>query len=380
MSQAELIVEEARLEELAGAWDALAVANAEPASGPAWMLGWWRHVAPSGSQLRVVAVHDHDELIGIFPLCTEPAEPHRYRLLAHDFGCCVTPLAMPGRAWETAELTGRVLATAEPRPCAIELAPMPAVSPWVMALRERWPGYMRPIVYRTELYTVPTISLHGRSFDAWVQGCRPHFRANLRRYQRRFGEAGGNARFSTAETMAADTETFVKLHAARGAGRGASRYLRVAESLPAFLGGLAGDLLAAGRFRLLILEIDGEPICAEFCIAGGGETLDVSFGWDERFKRLSPRTLSGYRMIEEAFSRGEDRFNLGRGLDNHKGNLADGADVSTSEVLLPAGPLLGSALARAAPRVARERIKQALSEEETSSVRSLLRRARLSPG
>ena len=111
-----------------------------------------------------------------------------------------------------------------------------------------------------------------------------------------------------------------------------------------------------------------------------GETLDVSFGWDERFKHLSPRTLSGYRMIEEAFSRGEDRFNLGRGLDDHKGNLADGADVSISEVLLPCGPLLGSALARAAPRVARERVKQALSEEETSSVRSLLRRARLSPG
>jgi CelD/BcsL family acetyltransferase involved in cellulose biosynthesis len=380
MSEAELIVEEARLEELEDAWDTLAMANAEPASGPAWMLGWWRHVAPSGSQLRVVAVHDHDELIGIFPLCTEPAEPHRYRLLAHDFGCCVTPLAMPGRAWETAELTGRILATAEPRPCAIELAPMPAASPWVMALRERWPGRMRPIVYRTELYTVPTVTLHEESFDAWMQGCRPHFRANLRRYRRRFEEAGGSERFSTAETVVEDIEMFAKLHTARWAGHGTSRYLTVAESLPAFLGGLAGDLLSLGRFWMLIHEIDGEPICVNFCIAGGGETLDVSYGWDERFKHLSPPTLSMSRMIEEAFRRGEDRLNLGRGLAEPKGNLANGADASTSEVLLPFCTLLPLALARAAPRVARERVKQALSEEETSSVRSLLRRVGLSPG
>ena len=157
MSDAQLICELRRVQELAAAWDALAAINAAPESSPTWMLGWWRHVAPAGAELRVVTVHDHDELIGIVPLYVEPdgPRPGRYRLLADDLSGCTTPLALPNRAWEVAEAAARTLTISEPRPSVLELAPLPAVSPWAMALRECWPGRFRPIAYRADLADVP---------------------------------------------------------------------------------------------------------------------------------------------------------------------------------------------------------------------------------
>jgi CelD/BcsL family acetyltransferase involved in cellulose biosynthesis len=359
MSDAQLICELPRVQELAAAWDALAAINAAPESSPAWMLGWWRHVAPTGAELRVVAVHDHDELIGIVPLYVEPdgRRPGRYRLLADDLSGCTTPLALPNRAWEVAEAVARTLTISEPRPSVLELAPLPAVSPWAMALRERWPGRFRPIAYRADLADVPTVSLHQPSFDAWMQARSSRFRNNLRRYRRRFEQAGGTERISTAETVAADIQTFARLHAARWSGR-RSRLVELGERLPLLLGEVAQALLPEERFRLLILEIDGEPICAYLSIAAGGEVVAVNLGWDERFRHLSAPRLAILSMIEEGFGQGDRRFNLGWGRVDYKREFTNGSDAAKWEVLLPVGSQLPPTLARAAPAIASRRMRQ----------------------
>jgi CelD/BcsL family acetyltransferase involved in cellulose biosynthesis len=361
MSEAELICDLPRLEELFAGWDALAVTNAAPESSPAWMIGWWRHVAPQDAQLRVVAVHDSGQLIGIAPLYVETGQPRlgrSYRLLANDFSGYTTPLALPDRTWEVAEMVTRTLVEAEPRPSALELGPLPAISPWVTALRERWPGRVRPFVYRTELLEVPTVSLHQESFDAWLQARGSRFRRNCRRYRRRFEQEGGTERFSTAATVSEDIETFARLHAARWHGLGVSRLAALGDRLPLLLGDLAQTLLPQERLRLLMLEIDGEPICADLCIAAGGEVIGVNVGWDERFKHLSAPRLSMLSMIEQGFHHGDRRFSLGWGRVDYKRAFANGGDVATWDVLLPAGAQLPLALVRAAPTIASRRIRQ----------------------
>jgi CelD/BcsL family acetyltransferase involved in cellulose biosynthesis len=361
MSEAELICDLPRLEELFAGWDALAVRNAAPESSPAWMIAWWRHVAAQDAQLRVVAVHDRGQLIGIAPFYVDPGQPKRggrYRLLASDFSGYTTPLALPDRAWEVAALVTRTLTHAQPRPSALELGPLPATSPWVTALRERWPGRVRPFTYRTDLLEVPTVSLHQASFEAWLQARDSRFRRNCRRYRRRFEQEGGSERVSTQASVTTDIHTFARLHTARWQGLGVSRLAMLGERLVLLLGDLAQALLAEKRFRMLMLEVDGEPICADLCIAAGGEVIGINVGWDERFKHLSAPRLSMLSMIEQGFDHGDRRFSLGWGRVDYKHAFANGSDAAAWDVLLPAGSQLPLALARAAPTVASRRIRQ----------------------
>jgi CelD/BcsL family acetyltransferase involved in cellulose biosynthesis len=390
MSEAELIVELERLEELQGAWDTLAVANSEPTSGPAWMLGWWRHVAPPGAQLRVVAVHDRGELIGIVPLCVHPSEPHRYRLLAHDFTSSVTPLARTDRTWEVAQAAAELVSRAQPRLAALALAPLLASSPWPAALRDVWPGRVQPLVLRHSVANAPTISLDHACLEDWLSSCGSSFRANARQCRRQFERAAGTARMSAAETVTADIHMFIALHARRWQQLGESRLVALGERLPLLLGELAQALLPTERFRLLLLELEGEPVAAQLAIAGGGELAGINTGWDERFKRFSPARLAVIYTLEDCFARGERRLSLGREESYRVGRLtgsyklrfADGNNPVAESVLVPADVRLVRTLTASddVRRQLRGRIRRSLSDAEVDRLRGLLRRVRRSPG
>jgi CelD/BcsL family acetyltransferase involved in cellulose biosynthesis len=390
MSEAEMIVELARLEELQDAWDTLAVASAEPTSGPAWMLGWWRHVAPRGAQLRVVAVHDREELIGIVPLCVEPGEPHRYRLLAHDFSSSVTPLAQVDRTWEVAEAAAELVVRTQPRLDALALAPLLAGAPWATALRDVWPGRVQPLVLRHSVANAPTISLDYPCLEDWLSSRGSSFRAKARQQRRQFERVGGAARMSTHETATADIQKFIALHARRWRQPGESRLVALGERLPLLLGELAEALLPTERFRLLLLELDGEPVAAQLAIACGGELAGINTGWDERFKRFSPARLAVLYTLEDCFARGERRLSLGReesyrlrqGIGSYKRGFADGNNPVAESVLLPIGMRLVRTLTATddVNRQIRRRIRRSLSDDEVDKLLGLLRRLRPGQG
>ena len=73
---------------------------------------------------------------------------------------------------------------------------------------------------------------------------------------------------------------------------GVSRWLAHGEGIVDFLREVGAALLPTGNFRLVMLELDGEPVAAELAIAGGTDSESVNVGWDERFKRYAPATLS----------------------------------------------------------------------------------------
>jgi CelD/BcsL family acetyltransferase involved in cellulose biosynthesis len=383
VADGELIVDLARAEQLAPEWDALAVESGEPTAAPGWMLAWWRHLAPPGCELRIVAVRDGEELIGIVPLYADPAGRGgrgRYRLLASDFSATVTPLALPDRVWEVAEAAGAALAAAERRPHTLELAPIGATAPWGLALRERWPGRMRPLAIRRDLLPSPTLRLSESSFDAWLASRSSRFRANVRRYRKLFDEQGGTYRPATAETIAADIRSFVDLHAGRWDELGESRLVALGERLPDFLADLAGQLLLSERFRLLLLEIDGAPICADLWAAAGGEVTGVNIGWDERYKRLSPPRLAFLHTIEDAYARGERRLSLGWGRVDYKQGYANGGEMVAWDELLVPGLALGRTLPAVLPAVVSRRVRQSakrmLSDGQVERVRGWRRGGR----
>jgi CelD/BcsL family acetyltransferase involved in cellulose biosynthesis len=209
-------------EKLSPEWDALASANALPMVSPAWMLAWWRHQAPDGARLRIVAAHNGDRLVGLAPLyCEAPrrGRPTTYRLLTANFSTSVAALAVRDRVWEVAEAIGSALVDADPRPDLIALEPTPLDSPWLPALRDRWPGAMRPLLLQYDLQSMPVVSLHDDSFDAWLAGRSAKFRSSMGRLERLFVQEGGTMRLSTTQTLREDIESHAST---RCAGRGAA--------------------------------------------------------------------------------------------------------------------------------------------------------------
>jgi CelD/BcsL family acetyltransferase involved in cellulose biosynthesis len=345
------------------------------------MLAWWRHLAPASAALRLIAVRRDRELIGVLPFYVDLASRSTervYRLLADDFSPRVMPVGRPDCIWDTAQAAAGLLGRPELRPDRIELGPTPADTPWPVALRERWPEAIRPFAYRGELLMAPTIWLKHRSFDDWLAERGPRFRANLRRYRRLFEEAGGTYRLATPATVTADIDTFAELHARRWEGRD-SRLVAIGDRLAPFLKDVAAPLLAQHRVRLLMLEVDGKPICADLWLAAGGEVTGINAGWDERHKRLSPPQLALAQILEDACAHGEHRLNLGWGTVDYKHKYTRGAFAISWEVLLPPGPQLARTMPRALPGVAGRRlaatVKRVLPEAHVSRLRAARARA-----
>lgn len=384
MSDVETIVDLGALERVAPAWDALALAGGAPLSTPAWMLAWWRHLAPEHSELRALVVRDRDEPIGIAPFFFTPprrGQPLTYRLLAADISTSVSPLAKPGREWEVAAAIAGALCAAEHRPDLLALAPMALASPWLTALRERWPGRVRPRAFTYELQEAPTVTLHEESFAAWLSTRSAKFRTKMRRLARLFASEGGTSRLSDTGTLAGDLASFARLHSSRWEGKGGhSRLVALGARLQEMLHDVGSASLREDprRFRLRLLEVAGEAICAEVSIAAGGEIVGFNNGWDERFKRLSPPLLALLHDIEDGFAHGDRRLQLGWGGNMYKERFANGNDPVAWSLMLAPGPRAALALAHAGPLLGSSWLrgsgKRLLSKGQLDRLRPLARR------
>ncbi|HEX4805297.1 MAG TPA: GNAT family N-acetyltransferase [Conexibacter sp.] len=382
MLDAELISDLESLAALAEDWDALAVADGLPQMSPAWVLAWWRHVAPEGAVPRGVAAREGGRLVGFAPFYVVPGGGGRldYRLPGIEIAARLAPLAAPDREWEVAEAIGRALADAAPRPDALLFEGTAVDGQWQTALRERWPGALRPPLWRTHVDGSPFVSLREGSFEAWMAARSSNFRQQMRRMRRRFEQAGGSARVATRATLADDAAAFVRLHASRWDGRGHSNLVDLGERFAAMIVDAGERLLDDGRLTLRMLDLDGEPVCAQLFLEAGGTELFVNGGWDERHAALKPSLLCLLGAVEDAFARGRRRLDLGVGEQSYKLRFADGDAPLEWALLLAPGARLPLSAARSSRAVARSRARAAalrgLPPERIARLRGLQRRLR----
>ncbi|HTC73877.1 MAG TPA: GNAT family N-acetyltransferase, partial [Solirubrobacteraceae bacterium] len=163
-------------------------------------------------------------------------------------------------------------------------------------------------------------------------------------------------------------------------GRGSSSIVAREELMRAQFHDVAGAQTESGRFRLWMLEIDGEPISAQLFLEAGGELLYMNGGWDERHAKFKPAMLGIFYAIEDAFARGERRLDLAPGGQPYKLRFADGDDpVAWALVMLP-GPRLPWTFARSTPLFAkvatRETAKRVLPEASVEQIRQRRKRRR----
>lgn len=378
MLSSEVITELSELDHLEPEWDELAVANGLPLMSPACVMAWWRQLSPPGAAPRIVAVRDGEQLVGLAPFYVYVRRwggGLGLRLPGIELAGRLAPLAVPGRERAVAQALGRALAGSSLRPDLLTLEGMPLTSDWAAALREAWPGRLRPASRRYRVSGCPTVSLNAGSFDRWLSAKSWNFRREMRRLRRQFVAAGGTTRSSTLETLQSDVDVFVRLHASRWEGRGGSHYFGLGAGLAAVLNDLGQTLLnKEGRFRLRLLEVEAEPTSAQLFLAAGDRVLYVNGGWDERFAKLKPSMLGILYVIEDAFKRGEGHVDLGLEEQHYKLRFADASDPVAWTILIPPGMRLPVTLLHTAPKrgraALRHTLKTRLSEKQ---LRRLLR-------
>lgn len=358
MIEVETIAELERLESIAGSWAQLAAQNRAPESGPSWMLAWWRRAAPREAELRSIAVFERNRMIGLAPLYLESSRSPcaRYRLLADECSTIASPLAAPERAFEVAEAVASTLAAAERRPAILKLGPISLRSPWVLALRERWPSRLRPLALRAEVRVVPSVTLREEGFEDWLDRRRRSVREEARRCRATFEGEGGTVRRSTPDQVASDLERALEMQAfAEGGGR------LIGTGKRRMLADLARRSAPSEELRLSMLELRGEPVCACLSLAAGGEVSVLGLLCDDRTDPASAGRLSILTTIEDAFERRDRRVLLGAAPEVLAGRLASGSEIVLEQMLLPVGPQLILALPRVARRAFEHRTNRSIA-------------------
>jgi CelD/BcsL family acetyltransferase involved in cellulose biosynthesis len=341
-------------------WDRLAVRLSRPFCAPAWLMAWFRHVAAPGAHLRVVTVCDGEELIGVAPFFAEAGGGQVTRWRPLGAGTCqrVEPLAVPGREGEVAEMIGQAVLTADAD--VLTLEGVSSSSPWPSLLARSFPGRRGAWTHRRGVRTALTIPLDG-TFDDWFAKRSSHFRQRLRKARKDFVKRGGTARLATGVTLEQDIESFIRLHRQRWETRGGSRALTsgVDDMLRE-----GGRRLAAGeRLRIWSLDVDDVTIASSVVLAAGGELGYWLNGFDERLASISPSRLSILRVVEDAFTVGATRLDLGEGDFPYKRRFADDEESLGWYWVVPRSRRYPLARASLAPSQARGAVARRLPPE-----------------
>ena len=354
-------------------WDALAAAEDHPFCAPAWMLAWWRHVPGPQAVLRVIVVHDGDDLVAVAPFYAEPklGRPTRYRILGTGTSHRAEPLAKADFREESARVIARELAAAQPRPALICFDSVDVRSGWPARLVESWPGGARPWSSREWSGPAPTVNLDGLTFDEWMKTKSRNFRSQSGRLRRRLEARGAHFRVATDEDeLEWGLRELARLHYARWRGRGGS--VALDPSVERALAQAGRELLPSGRFRLVWIEAEGRAISAQAFIAAGREVSYWNGGFDEAWASEQPSMRALIVAIEDAFVRADHRFDLGGGAEPYKYRLADGEDTLETTLVAPRGGRYPLTRLQLAPR----RLRGALSRRLPEPLHERLHRLR----
>jgi CelD/BcsL family acetyltransferase involved in cellulose biosynthesis len=374
--RATLVEDAAELEPYLAAWDALAVEQERPYCAPAWMVAWWRELAPPGARLRVALALDGDQLVGIAPCWSELARgPEELRFLAAPVSSPTGPLSAPGREPAVVgPVLAEALAGATPAPRLLRFDDLPRGSPWPELLGRAWPGAWGAKLEETGTLAAPLVSLDGvRDLDQWLQGRSANFRSQARQGRRRLSEAGATPRLlDDPAAIAAALPGLARLHHSRRRPRGGSNVLD--EAGRRMLAAAAAELAPAGRLWIWEIAAPEGPVASLLFVAAGAGASYWNGGFDDSWARCRPGLQALLAAIEDAAARGLGELDLGPGDQHYKSRLADRDRTLVSLSVRPRDSHYPLTSARLAPADLRRRLVLALSEEQRTRIKRLLRR------
>ena len=291
-------------------WDALVASQDEPNLFLTleWQRTWWEHFG-GDADLCLLMVGSESDPLGIAPMTLDgdvlrflggtdlfdyhdfvTGDPRFYDALAD---------CLDGEPWHTMELTS-----------------VPDGSPTL----EQIPRIYRArgcevTVEREEV--VPGLELPA-TWDDYLGGLRRKDRHELRRKLRRLDAAGSyRVRLATEATLRADAALF---HEVMRESREEKRDFLGPER-EGFFQDIVERMQSAGLLRLMLLELDAEPIAAVLAFDYAGRRLLYNSGFRLASASLSAGLLLKALCVKDAIERGLTYFDFLRGAEPYKYHL-----------------------------------------------------------
>jgi CelD/BcsL family acetyltransferase involved in cellulose biosynthesis len=330
-------------------WDQIAIRAAAPFCTPGWMLAWWRHAAPPDSRLRTILVLDHGRLIGVAPLFVQEwyRGLHRYRVLGATSATPVEPVAEEGRELEVTLVIAEQVANMVPPAHVVSIEG--STLGWSQCLREAWPGHARPWLHQDRVASAPIMKVSCGGYEDWFGAKSRNFQQQMRRSEGALRAAGFSTHVLTEpHEVERGLAALSVLHARRWEPRGGSAAWR--PGTEAMLRDAASALISTDRFRLFVVDDGRDIISSQLFVAAGPRLSYWLGGFDERWARQRPGLVGILAAVRDAFERGIEEIDFGRGMHPYKLRFADGSRDMEWTTLVPHGLGTVRTRLRLAPR------------------------------
>jgi CelD/BcsL family acetyltransferase involved in cellulose biosynthesis len=309
------------LEAFRGDWTRLAAASGDVFAAWEWNDLWWRHYG-RGRPLRVVVSERDDQIDAIVPLFVWSRWPLRIlRLIGHGHGDHLGPISSRDDA-EAAARALRLALAAEPYDLF--------VGDWVAGDRD-WARVLGGRVVRTTGY--PILRFPSGSWDAFLAGQSQRFRKSVRNLRNRLErEHQVNYRYADSATLERDLDAAFRLHRARFREHRGCLFCGEHETFQREFAALA---LGCGWLRLLLLEVDGEPVCVEYGFLFQNAYFAYQGGRDPAWDRYSVGFLTEVESIRRTQEAGAAEYRFLGGEEEYKYRFPT-ADPRLETVVAPA--------------------------------------------
>ena len=293
------------LDSLREDWTRLAATSGNLFSAWEWNELWWRHYGRGRALRVVVSQRDDDQIDAIVPLFLWSRRPLRIvRLIGHGHGDRLGPICHQ----EDVQTAGQALQR------ALDSDPHDLfIGDWVAGER-KWAGSLGGRVVRTTGY--PILRFRDTSWDTFLAGQSQRFRKGARNRRNRLErEHEVRYRYADSATLERDLDAAFRLHRARF--REHPGCLFCGEHEP-FQREFAAVALERGWLRLLLLEVDGEPVCCEYGFLFEDAYFAYQGGRDPAWNRYSVGFLLEVESIRRTLEEGAAEYRFLGGEERYK--------------------------------------------------------------
>jgi len=311
-------------------------ANASTFLTPEWLLSWWEAYLPP-AQLRILAVHQDDELVGVAPLMIVREKrlgvPMRCLRFVGDGSSETDHMDFVLRSDLADPVRAALLDALDPLPWDLAvLSNMPEQSASIPHLR----AWARHRGYRVDESTAacPKRSLPD-SYETLLASMPSRFRTSVRSTRRKLAEAH-RLEFGQHEDPAEFPEALNTLfinHESRWRARGQSGVF-VNEKRREFYNRLTPRLHALGALRFFFLRLDDRIVAQEYCFAHDGIVYLLQEGFDFDLARQNVGNALRSLVFEHLIAHRYRAYDFLAGVSRHKLNWADS---SPNDVTLTMG-------------------------------------------
>jgi CelD/BcsL family acetyltransferase involved in cellulose biosynthesis len=324
------------IEEFREPWQRLGARSGNPFLTWEWASAWWRHFGADDA-LRVVRCGPDADPEALLPLySTRYRGLPALRFIGHGAADLLGPVCAPEALPLAAEALRGVARPSRSAPSLLVAERLPAADEWQEVLG----GTV------IESSATPVLRADGRSWDEFLASRSRNFRQQVRARERRLAERHTlRYRLADEHSFDGDFETLVRLHELRWGGTTAV----FAGRGHAFQRDAARALLATGRLRLWVLELDGEPAAAWQGFRMDGAESYYQSGRDPRFDSESAGFVLLCHTIREALADGMGEYRFLLGGEAYKDRFAN-ADPGVVSLVVATSPLGRAALGAQAVR------------------------------